>query len=203
MLTDTQLIAELNSGSNHACQLFFDQYYDRTTRLAQRRLVNSNRREADEEDVAVSAFQSLFVALAAGRFPLLSSRDELWRLLATITARKAVQQTRREHRKKRGSNKVRGESVFIVDGDGHGGGIAEAAPAVAASPAHEAEVRDLIESLLASLNCDLLRKIALMRLEGRAAREIAKDMDCSTRTVERKMRRIRECWDNCQFGAVC
>ena len=46
------------------------------------------RRASDEEDVALSAFQSFYQGIARGRFPQLEDRDNLWRLLITITARK-------------------------------------------------------------------------------------------------------------------
>jgi ECF sigma factor len=36
---------------------------------------------SDEEDAALSAFDSLFVRLARGPFPQLADRDDLWRLL--------------------------------------------------------------------------------------------------------------------------
>ena len=45
---------------------------------------------ADEEDVALSAFDSFCRGAQRGRFPQLDDRDNLWRLLVVITSRKAV-----------------------------------------------------------------------------------------------------------------
>src|SRR5262249_40194860 len=45
---------------------------------------------ADEEGVALSAFASFYRGAEQGRFPKLNDRQDLWRLLVTITARKAM-----------------------------------------------------------------------------------------------------------------
>ena len=46
------------------------------------------RRAADEEDVALSAFDSFCRGAEQGRFPQLDGRDDLWHLLVVITVRK-------------------------------------------------------------------------------------------------------------------
>ena len=53
---------------------------------------------ADEEDVALSAFDSFCRGDGAGRFPRLDDRDDLWRLLLLLTARKAAHLIRDEFR---------------------------------------------------------------------------------------------------------
>ena len=47
--------------------------------------------------------------MAAGRFPELDDRQDLWKVLVMLTARKAVDQLRRGHAQKRGGGLVRGE----------------------------------------------------------------------------------------------
>ena len=42
--------------------------------------------------------------------------EDLWKLLVTVTARKAVAHLRRARRKSRGGGDVRGESVFVREG---------------------------------------------------------------------------------------
>src|SRR5438094_814018 len=81
------------------------------------RLCEAPRRAADEEDVALSAFDSFCDGVAQGRFPQLTDRDDLWHVLVTITARKALQLIRHEQRQKRGGGAVRGESVFQEGAD--------------------------------------------------------------------------------------
>ena len=76
-------------------------YFRRVVGLARRRLRGVPRRAADEEDVALSAFDSFFAAAAAGRFPQLADRHNLWPLLVSITAHKCVDLVRRESRHRR------------------------------------------------------------------------------------------------------
>jgi ECF sigma factor len=80
--------------------------FTRLARLAHVRLRAVARGPADGENVALSVFDSFFKGVAAGRFPNLGNRDDLWRLLVTITARKAHNQRRDEGRQKRGSGRV-------------------------------------------------------------------------------------------------
>src|SRR5208283_4619385 len=68
----------------------------------------------DEEDVASSAFQSLYQGLREGRFPRLEDRDDLWRLLVHLTACKAVDQHRADNRQKRGGGKILNEADMIA-----------------------------------------------------------------------------------------
>ena len=60
--------------------------------------------------LALSAFHSLCERVGRGQFPQLADRDDLWRLLVTITARKVISALRHQTRQKRGGGKVVGES---------------------------------------------------------------------------------------------
>ena len=76
--------------------------------LARARLEGMRHAVADEEDAALSAFDSFCRRRRAGRFPRLDDRDDLWRLLVVITERKASDQAQRERRLKRGGGKIVG-----------------------------------------------------------------------------------------------
>ena len=88
-----------------------------------RRLRGVNRAAADEEDAALSAFDSFCRGAASHRYPRLDDRDDLWRLLVVITERKASDQARRQGRLKRGGGRILGTSES-ADGDLEGGGVA-------------------------------------------------------------------------------
>ncbi|MFH1266297.1 MAG: ECF-type sigma factor [Planctomycetota bacterium] len=190
----TQWLAGLAEGDESAIQRIWEQYYGRLVRLARDKLGDGSRRMADEEDVALSAFYSFYRAAAAGRFPRLDDRHDLWKLLVTITTRKAVAQLRRSHRQKRGGGNVRGESVFLrPDASGRGVGIGdvlgeEPTPEVAALMAEQCE------ALLDCLADESLREVARYKLEGYTNDEIADHLDCAPRTIERKLAKIRQCW---------
>ena len=190
----TQWIRQLAEGDELAAQKIWDRYCEQLVRLARKRLGDSPRRVADEEDAALSALHSFFRGSAAGRFPQLGDRHDLWRLLVTITTRKVLAQKRHERRKKRGGGAVRGESAFAAgDSSGRGGGI-EQILGKEPTPGFLAQVTDQYERLLDRLPDESLRKITLYRLEGYSSREIAQELDCAPRTVERKLERIREIW---------
>ncbi len=184
----------LADGDEAAVEEVWRRYYEKLVRFARGKLAIGQRRAADEEDVALSAFHSFCRGAAAGRFPQLEDRHDLWKLLVTITARKASHQIRRDMQQKRGSGNVRGESVFVgASDDERGFGIgnmlgAEPTPEFAAMAAEECE------QLLGALPDEQVRQIALWKLEGFTNDEIAEKLECAPRTVERKLQRIRDLW---------
>ena len=64
-------------------------YFQRLVGLARKMLPSHVRRVTDEEDVALSVFQSFCNGAKAGQFPAINDPDDLWRLLVVITFRKA------------------------------------------------------------------------------------------------------------------
>src|SRR5258708_21310640 len=109
----THWIGALQAGEmDEAAGPLWGRYFERLAHLARLRLRSKARGPGDEEDVALSVFNSFFDGVAAGAFPELGGRDDLWRLLVTITARKAANQIRREHQLKRGGGRVLGEAML-------------------------------------------------------------------------------------------
>src|SRR5438876_3765059 len=98
----TYWIGQLKSGDPAAAQKLWEGYFQKMVELARQKLQGLPRRAADEEDVALSAFNSFCQGAGAGRFPQLQDRNNLWPLLVAITANKAVDLLRHERRKKRG-----------------------------------------------------------------------------------------------------
>ena len=148
-----------------------------------------------------SAFHSFCDRIGRGQFPQLADRDDLWRLLVTITARKAVSTVRHQNRKKRGGGKVQGESAFLEPGsdeaanDGLAGFLSrEPTPEVAAQFAEE------YDRLIDKLQNPALKTIALRTLDGHSAEEIAAQLGTSPRTVHRKLQLIRALWDEEMAG---
>src|SRR5262249_18616696 len=127
-----------------------------------------------------------------GHFPDLSDRDNLWRLLVVVTARKAAQVRRDQARLKRGGGQVRGEADLE--------GSSEDGPALAEvvgqepTPDFAASVAEGCQRVLGLLDDDL-RSRALARMEGHTNEEIAARLGCAARTVERKVRVIRGLWE--------
>ena len=190
----TQWLTGLADGDEEAAQRIWEAFCPRLLAAARKKLVGSPCRVADEEDAVVSAFHTFCRRAAAGQFPQLRDRDDLWRLLVTITARKAGAQLRLQRYQKRGGGTVRGESVFLaVDPDGAGAGIDQMLGGDP-SPALEAAATEQCVRLLGMLD-ESLRPVALYKLEGYSNEEIAALLGCVTSTVERKLARIRKTWN--------
>ncbi len=73
----TVWLQRLQEGDEVAAQRLWEEYFRRLVGLARKRLVGLPRRAADEEDVALSAFDSFCRGAEQGRFPRLDDRDEL------------------------------------------------------------------------------------------------------------------------------
>ncbi len=194
----TLLIQDLRDKDPEAAARLWDRYAQRLLELAKQRLRAMPRRAIDEEDVVASVFESLCFGAGEGRFPDLNNRDELWRLLATITHEKAVDQIRHNRAQKRGGGTVRGESVFST-GTGAGqssppeAGLAQAI-AEELTPDLIVAMQDQLQYLLSLLRDETLRQVAVWRLEGFTNEEIAEKLGVTGRTVERKLNLIREEW---------
>jgi DNA-directed RNA polymerase specialized sigma24 family protein len=193
----TYFIANLKEGKQEsvAQQEIWNRYFARLVALARAKLGNAPRGMVDEEDVALSALNSFFNDVAKGKFPKLTDRVSLWPLLATITARKALNQRRRAFAKKIGAGKVRGESAFMNGDLGDLKGIDNTIEGeVTAEFADELILAS--NELIESLKDPQLRIIAIRKLHGYTTTEIARELNCVKRTVERKIELIRDLWRN-------
>jgi RNA polymerase sigma factor (sigma-70 family) len=195
MLSDgsvTVWIGAFKAGDHAAVQRLWERYFRQLVRLARARLGDAPRRAADEEDAALSAFDSLCRGAAAGRFQQLRDRDNLWPLLVVITVRKALDARKHATRQKRGGGKVRGESAWLdaVDGSDRDGGI-NLVIGDEPTPAFAAEVAKRTQRLLTALGSEELRRVAVWKLEGYSNQEIADKIGCVERTVERRLKIIR------------
>jgi DNA-directed RNA polymerase specialized sigma24 family protein len=171
-------------------------YFQRLVSLARKRLRHRPRRMADEEDVALSAFDSFCRGAAEGRYPQLSDRDDLWRLLVVITARKAANLVRHECCQKRGGGRVRGDSALTasVDCEDSEEGL-EQILGSEPTPEFAAQVAEECQRLLSLLHDAELRSIAVWKMEGYTNAEIAEKLGYVTVTIERRLRLIRSLWE--------
>src|SRR5262249_10917971 len=80
----TYWLQQLQAGDQTAAQELWNRYFGRLVSLARSKLRGASRRAADEEDVALSAFESFCRGAEQGRFPKLLDRENLWCLLAVI-----------------------------------------------------------------------------------------------------------------------
>jgi DNA-directed RNA polymerase specialized sigma24 family protein len=189
----TRWLDGLKAGDDADIHRLWDRYFRQLVAVAGRRLPGHARREYDEEDVALSAFHSFCDRVGRGQFPDVSGRDDLWRLLVVITARKAIMTVRHQTRKKRGGGRVFGESVFLDGPDADTPGLAQFLGREP-TPDFAAQIAEGVDHMLAALDDEVLRTIALMKLEGYSSEEIAARLGTSKRTVDRKVQLIRMTW---------
>jgi DNA-directed RNA polymerase specialized sigma24 family protein len=187
----TRWVGQLQGGDAAAAQKLWERYFRRLVGLARKKLLDSPRRAADEEDVALSAFASFCRNAAHGHFPRLADRGNLWQLLVTITARKALHLRRNEGRQKRGGGAVLNASQ--VPGPSSGP-VLEVVLDRQPSPAEAALVAEECRRLLTCLGDEELRAVALWKLQGDTDAEIADKLGCVRLTVQRKLRLIRDIW---------
>ncbi len=188
----TRWVGGLKVGDPEATRQLWERYFADLVRLARVRLRHFPRAAADEEDAALSAFDSLCRGVEQGRFPRLDDRQDLWRILVTIALRKAADLIRLESRLKRGGGSVRTEADLAAAALG-AGGLGQA-PASDPSPELAAMMAEECRRLFDLLPDESLREVAQMKLEGHSDREIAERLDCSRSTVERRLRTIRSFW---------
>lgn len=185
----------LDDEPNESMEVIWQNYYSKLVHHARQKLKSLPRRHVDEEDVASDAMNSLFRGMQSGRFPNLNDREDLWKLLLTIAARKAGKEIRSNLTTKRGGGMIRGESVFCKPGDQMAQGLDMHAIALEPTPDFADDFVSEFEQQMGKLEDDVLRNIAVLKLEGYTNEEIGKKLQCATRSVERKLRRIRGIWN--------
>jgi len=187
----TQFFGKLRHGDEMAAGRLLEEYFPRLVGLARKTLLGGPRQVADEQDAAQSAFVSFWRRSQRGDFDEHLDRNDIWKLLSTITVRKALKQIEREKAQKRGGGKVFHESALP--------GLSNAPDGLFRLDqqfgAKASEEFDLIcEELLLKLD-EEPRTFAILRLMGHKNREIAELHGCTERKVERKLNLIRMIWE--------
>jgi DNA-directed RNA polymerase specialized sigma24 family protein len=185
----TRLIGMLKEGDREAAQSLWDAYFGRLVGLARARLRNTSRQVADEEDVALSAFDSVYRRAERGQFPQLEDRDDLWQVLFVVTVRKAINLVHYQGRKSRGSGRV----GSLSDLNGLGVDV-DAVLGPEPTPELAVQMTEECQALLDRLPDPTLRSVAIWKMEGYTHAEIAQKLGCVEQTVFRKLRAIRDLW---------
>ena len=174
-------------GDAAAANRIWQHYFDRLVRSVRQKLYGQNRAVSDEEDIVLSVFNSFYDAAEQGRFPDLSDRGDLWRLLLRMSARKVIDKRRHDRRQRRGGNlKIQSldnaadnESVIEAIGD-------------EPSPEMVLMMQESVAQFFSHLGVGQLRDLAGAKLEGYSNAELAERFECSERTIERRLHLIRE-----------
>ena len=192
----TRLIDQLRSDDpavrDDAARRVWDRFVPALLELARHHLDRRLFHREDEEDVLQSVYASFCLRQRLKSFAL-SGRDDLWRLLVTVTLRK-TRNTARRHRQE-----IRDYRRECAQPGGQDSELnlwaLEHMDASQPTPLDAAVLNEELERRLSALDDAILRRIAVRKLEGYTNREIARELDnCTERTIERKLERIRAKW---------
>ena len=143
-------------------------------------------RAVDEEDVLVSVFDRFFRAAKQERFARLADRDDLWQILLVLTDARwptTIGGDGGQARRRRlGSSASRPRSDLREFVDREPG------------PGVRRRLQRPSGPHLSQLGESTTREVALLRMEGYETREIAGHLGISLSSVERKLRVVREVW---------
>jgi len=151
------------------------------------------RGREDEEDVLQSMYKSFCLRQRRGDFDL-SNRDELWKRLVQITLRKARNTANRHLLAKRDVRRDVSGSAAPVDDLDDPTALLNQLDIDDPTPAEAALLNEALEQRFQALRGPELRVIAQKKLEGFTNQEIAAELQCTVRTVERKLERICTYW---------
>jgi DNA-directed RNA polymerase specialized sigma24 family protein len=187
----TLWIEQLKAGEEAALAKLHKRYWPELVRLARKRLRGAPCRASDDEDVAEAALWSFYRGLRAGRVPQLTNRNDLVALLTHLVACKAANQIKHEVGvQKRDAGRTQGDSV-----------LDRLAEAPGPSPLEQALLNDCYDRYVSALP-QPLRDIAELHLSGCTHKEIADQIGCVVRTVERKLALISEKWQKIALVSV-
>lgn len=177
-------IDALQNGQHFAAERLWGFLHRRLMSHAERQ-VRFTQPSYDEEDVALSAFGALCDGLEKGRYLEIENRTDLWKLLAVITTNKAKKRAEHENRLKRG-----GDHNRVADGDAFLDLLCSPDP----PPELALSMREECEKKLNSLQEDELKMVVLLKVEGYTNDEIASNMGCTRRSIQRRLALIRDIW---------
>ncbi len=193
----TRLIIDLRSDEaavrELAARLVWGRYFQELLALARSHLSARIRGREDEEDVLQSMYKSFCLRQRRGDFDL-SNRDQLWKLLVQITLRKARNIANRHLLARRDVRRDAGGNSAPPDGFDDQATLLNQLDMDEPTPAEAALLNEALEQRFQALREPELRLIAQKKLEGYTNQEIAQELKCTVRTVERKLERIRTYW---------
>ena len=184
----TMFLHQMMAGDEAAVSTLWQRFLPRLLGLARKTLANRHQRMADVDDAVQSAFASFWKRAADGEFGDQLDRHNMWNLLGVITVRKSLRQLRHERAEKRGGGRVLTEGSLDRPNGTHGS-LDDIAGSYSPTDL-DVNSTELLQSLT-----DDLREIAVLRLLGYRNSEIAVQLNCSERTIDRKLDQIRGQWE--------
>ena len=179
----TRWVNDLREGNAAAATRLWNYLEPGLLSLGRRQMRSTSTACYDEEDLAQSAFYALCTAIQDGRYEGLADRDEIWKLLVTIALNKFRKRVRHQGAQRRGGNLRQKDLGPMLDSESG-----------ALTAEQSMLMKEECERLLNALGSDEVRKVALLKVEGYTHEEIANALQCTRRTVQRRLDFIRTVW---------
>ena len=175
-------LADYERDPDAAVRQVVDVFYDRLVGLAKKRLASMPPQVADDEGAVISALRSFFSGVENGQFSRIADEYDLWRVLATVTARKSIRQLRVHFRQRGEGHRVDREHdlALLLNSD--------------VTPEQEAMLIEECERCLDLTGDQTLKKITQLKLDGLTTHQIAEQVDLNVRSVQRKLKLIESIW---------
>lgn len=193
----TRLVAGLRSTDrairDAAAREIWERFSRQLLELARGHISRRLASRTSPEDILQSMYMSLCHRMQGNEFDI-ADRDDLWKLLITMTLNKTRMAARHHLRLRRDPRREQSPGAG-GDDEADRDALLEEMDGRAPDPQEAAILTETIDEMLAALPPEL-RQIALWKLDGLTNEEIAapERLDCALRTVERKLAAIRDTW---------
>lgn len=180
------LFLAIEHGDETAAGQFWEHTFPFLVRYFRRRYGMLPRPVVDEEDLALAVVHDLFCEIRQGCLHDVSSWDQFRRVACTRARQTFADQRKADHRLKRARNR----NAF---------GTGQALDAVSArvdAPDALSDLKDDLFALLRDPRDKELRAMLLLLFTGLSKGEIAAALECTLRTVNRRLKRLHGLWLN-------
>lgn len=175
-------ISQARLGNEEAFSRLFDFYFSRLRTYISPKLTSRDRHEGYEEDMAVDCMQRLWEDLTEGRFEAVVHGEDLWNAMMCIVQSKSIDR-RRFHRREKRFCVILNQMEFVSQ-----------CSSSYKFPSSELVFVEEWELFVVSLPDDQYREIVRLKMEGHGVLDIAKRLETTPRSVNRKLERAEDCW---------
>ena len=187
----TRAIPGLRKCELDAVGIIWERYFQQLVRIAAARMNPARCRAIAPEDLVQEVLlkfpQLVGGAEGARRFPHLESRENVWRILVSLTSRAAFDHNTKEDRR-----------VAVVEGGSALGTVGAAGfPNGEPPPEFASAVNELFALLVDPLDpvhTERLQQVARLVMAGYTYAEIADSLGCGEKSIALKVKLIRRIW---------
>lgn len=189
---DPEITASLlgvRSGNTDAFAILFNFYIERLRGYVVARLSHRDRGEGIEDDLSSEIMNCLWFDLSGGRFLNVIDREELWFAIMRIAKSRIIDRRRYVGRMRRAIIKTISWSTGIN--------------AETRSEIDQFIVFDAWKLFTESLEDQQLKELVRMKMDGLTSDTAAEQLGLVPRTVQRKLKIIRELWEDFVAAKNC